>query len=122
MLSSGDTWSTPVTIDVADENQEELRLPHPELAVFGDNVHVVWAGTSITEREHRYSSDRGENWSPIYRIWGDLHGQGLGGGLEFDARGRVHLRKSKSLPAACLQNPRHGQEVSDPSGPAGTER
>lgn len=86
----GDTWSSPMTIDIADESEDELRLPYPEFQVEGSEVHVIWAGDSQTHREHRYSLNNGQSWSPTTRILGDLVGQALGGGLEFDASGRLH--------------------------------
>ncbi len=89
-LDEGNTWSDPFTIDIADEEPDELRLPHPELAITGDQVHVVWAGTSGTRREHRYSLDRGVTWTETAPILGHLHGQGLGGGMVTDAAGRIH--------------------------------
>jgi len=86
----GDTWTLPMTIDIADESEDELRLPYPEFQVEGNEVHVIWAGDSQTHREHRYSLNRGQSWSPTSRILGDLVGQALGGGLEFDAAERLH--------------------------------
>jgi hypothetical protein len=86
----GDTWTLPMTIDIADESEDELRLPYPEFQVEGNEVHVIWAGDSQTHREHRYSLNRGQSWSPTSRILGDLVGQALGGGLEFDASERLH--------------------------------
>jgi hypothetical protein len=86
----GDNWSSPMTIDIADESEDELRLPYPEFRVKGNEVHVIWAGDTQTHREHRYSLNNGQSWSPPTRILGDLVGQALGGGLEFDASGRLH--------------------------------
>jgi hypothetical protein len=86
----GDTWTLPMTIDIADESEDELRLPYPEFQVEGNEVHVIWAGDGQTHREHRYSLNRGQSWSPTSRILGDLVGQALGGGLEFDASERLH--------------------------------
>ncbi|MCP4423357.1 MAG: hypothetical protein GY803_02585 [Chloroflexi bacterium] len=90
-LDGGESWSDPLTIDIADEEPDELRLPHPGLAITGDQVHVVWAGTSGTLREHRYSLDRGATWTETERAMGHLHGQGLGGGMVTDAAGRIHF-------------------------------
>ena len=89
-LDGGETWSDPFTVDIADEEPDELRLPHPELAITGDQVHIVWAGTSGTRREHRYSLDRGMSWTETEPTMGHLHGQGLGGGMVTDATGRIH--------------------------------
>jgi hypothetical protein len=89
-VDGGESWSTPFTIDIADDAIDELRLPHPELAVEGKNVHIVYAGDSETHREYRYSSDGGKTWQPVRRILGNLVGQALGGGLEIDSSGRVH--------------------------------
>lgn len=89
-FDKGETWSPPFTIDEADENPEELRLPHPSMIVQGKNVHVIWAGDAGVHREHRYSTNGGNTWSPTRRVWGELQGQALGGGLATDARGRIH--------------------------------
>jgi hypothetical protein len=89
-VDGGDTWSSPMTIDIADESEDELRLPYPEFQVEGNEVHVIWAGDRQTHREHRYSLNNGQSWSPTTRIMGDLVGQALGGGVEFDPEGRLH--------------------------------
>lgn len=86
----GNTWTVPTTIDKADESYDELRLPYPEFLVDGEQVHIIWAGNSNTNREHRYSTNAGQNLTPTTRILGDLHGQALGGGLDVDSLGRVH--------------------------------
>ncbi len=90
-VDGGDTWDIPTTIDVADESPDELRLPYPSLAVVGETIHVIWAGTSGTRREHRFSSDRGQSWSETERVFGGLQGQALGDGLAADASGRLHF-------------------------------
>lgn len=86
----GNTWTVPTTIDKADESVDELRLPYPEFLVAGEQVHIIWAGNSNTNREHRYSTNAGQTLSATNRILGDLHGQALGGGLDVDSLGRVH--------------------------------
>ncbi len=86
----GNSWIVPITIDKADESYDELRLPYPEFLVAGQQVQIIWAGNSNTNREHRYSTNAGKTLSPTIRILGDLHGQALGGGLDVDSLGRVH--------------------------------
>jgi len=61
------------------------------LAVTGDTVHVVYAGNSTTQREHRYSLDRGVTWSETKRVMGNLQGQALGDGFTTDSLGRLHF-------------------------------
>lgn len=87
---AGNSWIVPITIDKADESYDELRLPYPEFLVAGQQVQIIWAGNSNTNREHRYSTNAGRTLSPTIRILGDLHGQALGGGLDVDSLGRVH--------------------------------
>jgi len=89
-LDGGNTWTVPTTIDKADESVDELRMPYPEFLVAGEQVHIIWAGNSYTNREHRYSTNAGQTLSATNRILGDLVGQALGGGLDVDSLGRVH--------------------------------
>lgn len=77
-FDGGLTWTTPFTVDRADDTEDELRQPYPGLAVAGDTVHMVYAGNSTTQREHRYSLDRGVTWSETKRVMGNLQGQALG--------------------------------------------
>lgn len=97
-FDGGETWSTPFTIDKADESIDELRLPYPGLAVQGQSVQVIWAGDSNTHREHRYSEDRGQTWSETSRIMGDMVGQSLGDALVFDSLGRLHYAATLRYP------------------------
>ncbi|MEZ4593081.1 MAG: sialidase family protein [Chloroflexota bacterium] len=90
-LDGGENWSAPFTIDQADEAEDELRLPEPGLIVSGDTVHIAYAGNYDTQREYRYSLDRGVTWSGTKRILGDLLGQAIGDGLSVDSLGRVHF-------------------------------
>ncbi len=91
-LDGGKNWSNPFTIDIAEESDpDELRLPSPGMVVTGDEVHVIWAGNSNTQREHRFSLDRGESWSETQRVMGNLGGQAIGDGLVKDAAGRLHF-------------------------------
>jgi hypothetical protein len=89
-LDGGNNWSESITIDEADEENDELRAGSPILAVHNQNVHIVWAGTSDTRREHRYSTDAGQTWSGPIRIFGELHGQAFES-MIVDAAGRVHF-------------------------------
>ncbi|MCP4421398.1 MAG: exo-alpha-sialidase [Chloroflexi bacterium] len=89
-FDGGDTWSSPFSIDRADETVDELRFPYPSLTISGDTVHMVYAGNN-TQRKHRYALDRGVTWSETKRIMGNLHGQALGDGMTTDGLGRVHF-------------------------------
>jgi hypothetical protein len=62
----------------------------PSLVAQDRTIHVIYAGDETTHREHRYSRDAGQTWSPVTAIFGDLHGQAEGDGLAVDALGRVH--------------------------------
>lgn len=88
-LDGGETWGLPVTIDEADEEDDELRAAGPVLAVHDQSVYVIWAGHSSTQREYRFSTDAGQTWSVPIDIFGHLHGQ-AGDWATTDAEGRVH--------------------------------
>ena len=90
-LDGGVTWASPFTVDRADDTIDELRQPFPGLAISGDTVHMMYAGNNVTQREHRYSLDRGETWSDTARVLGDLQGQALGDGFATDSLGRLHF-------------------------------
>ena len=93
-LDGGRSWSKPFTIDKLDaaekEEGAELSAADPILTVQGDTVHIIWAGGILHYRHHRYSADRGLNWSPDTRILGELNGQ-AGEGFAVDNAGRVHF-------------------------------
>lgn len=90
-LDGGQTWSLPFTIDAPDESPDELRMSRPSLAVNGQSVYVIWAGTENTNREFRFSTDAGRTWGIPLRVFGDLQGQALGDGVAIDALGRLHF-------------------------------
>jgi hypothetical protein len=90
-MDQGQNWSVPFTIDKVEAGSQELRLPAPKLSVFGEDVHVVWAGDFLTHRKHRISRDSGASWNQGSFIFGDLHGQAIGDGLGLDTRGRLHF-------------------------------
>jgi hypothetical protein len=60
------------------------------MIVQGQTVHVIWAAGSLPYRNHRFSSDAGQTWSPPRWIFGELHGQAFDG-LALDGAGRVHF-------------------------------
>lgn len=96
----GQTWMTPFSIDVADEDPDELRMPLPSLAVSGSEIHTVYAGDSSVHREHRYSTDYGQTWSVTRQIFGTLMGQARGDGLARDSLGRIHFIGNIRWPTA----------------------
>ena len=87
----GDNWDFPIEIDEPDESSGELRNARPGLIAQGQNVHIIWAGTEDTNREHRFSTDAGQTWSVPIRVFGGLHGEAIGDGLAIDSSGRVHF-------------------------------
>lgn len=93
-LDGGKTWSLPFTIDRLDESDKAaeklLSAADPVLIVQDKTVHVIWAGGVLHYRNHRYSVDRGETWSPAVQIFDELNGQ-AGDGMAIDGAGRVHL-------------------------------
>jgi hypothetical protein len=89
-LDGGESWSLPFTIDKSIEGSDEsLSFAYPVMAVTGHTVHVVWAGGSLHYRNHRFSTDAGQSWSPPARIFGNLNGQAFEG-LTTDELGRIH--------------------------------
>lgn len=88
---SGDSWIYPIEIDEPDEASSELRAAKPGLIVQDQIVHIIWAGTEDTNREHRFSTDAGQTWSVPIRIFGGLQGEAIGDGLAIDAASRVHF-------------------------------
>ena len=90
-LDGGHTWSTPFLIDQHDEeSNHNLTVPSPVMIVQGQTVHIIWAAGSSPFRNHRFSTDAGQTWSPPVHIFGELHGQAFDG-LAVDGSGRVHF-------------------------------
>lgn len=115
-LDGGANWSFPFTIDSVEESEpDELRLPSPGMSVIGDTVHVIWAGTSNTNREHRFSSDRGLTWTETRRVFGDLGGQAIGDGLAVDGAGRLHFIGQIRWPQALYHIIWNGTQWLEPS-------
>ncbi|MFW5942886.1 MAG: hypothetical protein ACOC8X_03940 [Chloroflexota bacterium] len=91
-VDRGVTWEPLETIDSSD-GEVLLDNSDPSLAVSGDDVHVIWAGgDSLQYRNHRYSADGGQTWSPVIRRnFGQLHGQAQGDAVVVDAAGQIHF-------------------------------
>jgi hypothetical protein len=83
---NGVTWSDPVEL----ANGYSVQ---PNVAVNGDEVHVVWNGTvNISKRFHRYSTDGGTTWSKTLTITDGPTGGILDApGLVIDSAGLVHV-------------------------------
>lgn len=70
-------WETPVRLDSADVGKTGCRRPAPEIAVDGDNVHLVYA---MIAREgpgifSSHSMDRGATFhSPVAVVYGEKPG------------------------------------------------
>ena len=111
-FDGGVTWSSPFSVDRADDTVDELRQPFPGLAVSGNTVHMVYAGNNVTQREHRYSLDRGVTWSETKRVMGNLQGQALGDGMTTDSLGRVHFFGQIRWPQGVYHT------IWDPAAPA----
>lgn len=90
-LNGGETWLEPFSVDFADEEVDELRMANPGIVISGEEVDLVWSGTSETQREHRFSLDRGLTWSETQLILNGLEGQAIGDGLATDSLGRIHF-------------------------------
>jgi hypothetical protein len=113
-FNHGDTWSSPFIIDEADEEFDELRAGGMVFAVNNNQVHVVWAGTSTTRREHRFSLDGGKSWSETYRVFGELNGS-AGDSLVFDGAGRLHFFGQIRFPQGMWNISWDGESWSNPS-------
>lgn len=97
----GSTWSTP--IQLADERQGDASL-----AVWNDEVHVLWNGdAAIRGRYYRYSADGGQSWEPAEKL-GSEGGLQRPPGLIVDNRGSVHalLHEQENLYYAVKQDGR----------------
>jgi hypothetical protein len=114
-LDGGETWLEHFSVDFADEAFDELRLAHPRIVVSGEEVHLIWSGTSQTEREHRVSLDRGLTWSETELIFEGLEGQAIGDGLATDSLGRVHFVGQIRWPQAIYHALWESGSWSDPS-------
>ena len=90
-LDGGETWMEPFSVDFSDEEADELRMANPGIVASDEEVHLVWSGTSDTQRDHRFSLDRGLTWSETELILNGLEGQAIGDGLATDSLGRVHF-------------------------------
>jgi hypothetical protein len=99
-LDGGETWSKAFSIDYTTEVVDELRMPNPSVIAGDSDVHVVWAGTADTQREHRFSTDGGETWSETEQVFGNLLGQAIGDGLATDSLGRIHFAAQLRFPMA----------------------
>ncbi len=111
---AGESWSHPFIIDEADEAEDELRAGGMVFAVENDAAHVVWAGTSTTRREHRYTLDGGETWTETFRVFGELNGS-AGDSIVFDGAGNVHFLGQIRFPQGMWNIRFDGTEWQDPS-------
>ncbi len=113
-LDGGEQWSRPFTIDINDEVSDEVRIPNPILATAGEQVIVIWAGTSQTERDHRVSWDSGQSWEPTERAFGALHGQ-AGDAVVVDSRERLHFFGQLRYPQGLYHMEWNGNSWAVPS-------
>lgn len=114
-LDGGKTWMEHFSVDIADDEVDELAFPNPGVVVNGEEVHLIWAGTSMTEREHRFSLDRGQTWSETELILDGLEGQAIGDGLATDSLDRVHFVGQIRWPQAIYHAVWDSGAWSDPS-------
>ena len=69
----GVTWTAPIQLGHEKEGQ-------PAIAVYGDDVHVIWNGDAAKGgRYYRHSGDAGESWDPVEALSppGSEGGEGL---------------------------------------------
>jgi len=88
--NEGISWTAPIQLGGLDEGQ-------PAIAVFNDDVHVLWNGDAEKRgRYYRYSPDSGESWSSV-EVLSPPSSQGGEGGLQrppaivVDNVGNVHV-------------------------------
>lgn len=113
-FDGGNTWSDPFIVDAADEEIDELRAGGMVFAVHDNQVHVVWAGTSTTRREHRYSLDGGFTWSETFRVFGELNGS-AGDSLVVDGDGQIQYLGQIRFPQGMWNVTWNGEEWENPS-------
>jgi hypothetical protein len=96
--NEGENWTVPILLGGVDEGQ-------PAIAVFNDDVHVLWNGDAAKRgRYYRYSEDAGESWGSV-EVLSPPSSQGGRGGLQrppaivVDNLGNVHalLHEQESL-------------------------
>lgn len=90
-LDGGNTWTDQFSLDIADEEDAELRGDALIFAAKGDMLLATWAGTTQTNREYAYSTDAGVTWRGPLRAFGDLHGSANGDAISVDAGGDFHF-------------------------------
>jgi hypothetical protein len=114
-LDGGETWMEPFSVDFSDEESDELRMANPGIVVSGEEVHLIWSGTSDTQRDHRFSLDEGLTWSETELILNGLEGQAIGDGLATDNLGRVHFVGQIRWPQAIYHGVWDSGAWSEPS-------
>ena len=79
-------WAITINADLTDEGwSEDIRVTYdnslstmPKIALYNNNVHVVWEDDRNGKREiyYKHSTDNGTNWGPTIKLngnYGDLH-------------------------------------------------
>jgi hypothetical protein len=88
--NGGSNWTAPIQLGGLDEGE-------PAVAVFEDDVHVLWNGDAEKRgRYYRYSPDAGETWSPVEELSPPSSLGGEGGlqrppAIVVDNVGNVHV-------------------------------
>lgn len=65
-IDGGNVWSTPICFN----NSSQTNIGSPRIAVYGDNVHVIWFDYSDVKLHYIKSSDNGDSWGPEKSISG----------------------------------------------------
>lgn len=73
---NGETWNPPLAISIVDSSDDQW----PDIAVWDDNIHVVWGHEKDTTEQYelcyRNSTDGGKNWNSIQTIENSAATQG----------------------------------------------
>lgn len=110
---SGQSWSRPTVIDIADEDPSELRAKDFVFAAQDHELHAIWVGTNDTRREHVYSLDGGETWSTPTFVFDKLQGS-AGDSLIFDGAGNLHFLGQIRYPQGMWDIVWDGQSWGEP--------
>lgn len=86
---NGDNWKSPEKVDQVSESQNwattiNIGVTEP------DQVHLVWVCGKLPGRCHKWSTDGGETWTPVQKLFGDLHSRANWDALATDDSGTLY--------------------------------
>ena len=114
-LDDGITWEDPILVDGPDSADPNMVPSNLRIAVFGENVLLVWnrgvpeGGCSVY---YRWSQDGGDTWSERYRMSGDF--QGCPGDINFIEGGENQVLLYETFPFQVIFRAWDGSKWSNP--------